>query len=629
MKSRAAIPLKQLALSTIVAATGNLGLTLPFVPIPVDQVKNELRRARLHPSAEDRAIVHLAQALFFSDFELAAIAILVAVESDPTACRLVGAAQAPLAGARPTIGLLATAFHMFGEVESLMTTLSSGRAHNSGCFIIGIEDTPLPERSISIARPILDALGNGTLAPPGIKFLAHANHALPTELLVAAFKWNEKLATQAGSGIVIRSNAESEALAAANLLAQQREQRAALVFQEPPLVLAAWLLASNTIPVFHGYGKAGERRIIPDLAPYNGPWLSITSRDGLIETNGSMALNWTLPICQEAARKDLWVSNGLTQESAKRAAHALRIGPSRIAKLASSASAALGGSPDKIRWPDIEEAVALDAQSSLAGLAHKVEGHIGDDAFIRPKQIAERLESLLGRCKLRECLASKLGPATSARYHAGVRALFHGASGTGKSLAAQWLATALGLPIYRVDLASVTSKWIGETEKNIGQLLSAAEEADVVLLFDEADSLFSSRTDVGNANDRHANSQTNYLLQRLENHEGIVVLTSNARERLDSAFTRRLDAIIEFPMPDIEARREIWRAHLPQDGLAESDINHLAAVIDLAGGHIRNLVLSAAVLSGGKAPKISHLLSAAKTEYQKLGRPEPRELEQR
>ena len=623
------MPLKQLALSAIMAATGNVGLNLSFVPIPIDQIKNEVRRVRLHPLVEDRAMVHLAQSLLFSDFELVAMAMLVAVESDPNACRLVGAAQAPLAGARPTLGLLATAFQVFGNVEILMTMLFAGKAHNSGCFVIGAEDTPLPERSISIARPILDALGNGTLAPAGIKFLLHANHALPANILAAASRWNAQLVRQAGSGIVIRSNAESEALAAVGLLAQQLGQKAVLVLQDPPPVLAAWLLASKIIPVFYAYGKAGERRIIPDLAPYNGPWLCITSRDGLIETNGTVALNWTLPICNEAARMDLWVSHGLTPDSAQNAARALRIGPSRIAKLAAAASAAVGGMPGKINWPDIEEAVAIEAQSSLAGLAHKVEGRIGGDAFIRPKLIAERLQLLLGRCKLRECLASNLGPATSARYHAGVRALFHGASGTGKSLAAQWLATALGLPIYRVDLASVTSKWIGETEKNIGQLLSAAEEADVVLLFDEADSLFSSRTDVGNANDRHANSQTNYLLQRLENHEGIVILTSNARERLDSAFTRRLDAIIEFPMPDIEARREIWRAHLPQVGLAEGDINHLAAVIDLAGGHIRNLVLSAAVLSDGKAPMISHLLAAAKTEYQKLGRPEPRELEQR
>src|SRR5207302_11471594 len=147
---------------------------------------------------------------------------------------------------------------------------------------------------------------------------------------------------------------------------------------------------------------------------------------------------------------------------------------------------------------------------------------------------------------------------TVARYRPGVRALFLGPSGTGKTLAAGWLATQLGLPLFRVDLASITSKYIGETEKNLSQLLARAEHAEVVLLFDEADSLFGKRTDVKDSNDRFANAQTNYLLQRIETFDGIALLTSNSRSRFDAAFSRRLDLIIEFPMPGPEERRAAW-----------------------------------------------------------------------
>src|SRR5690606_10867649 len=183
----------------------------------------------------------------------------------------------------------------------------------------------------------------------------------------------------------------------------------------------------------------------------------------------------------------------------------------------------------------------------------------------------------------REGVVEHLGPAARTRHRPGVRALLYGPSGTGKTLAVGWLATRLGLPLYRVDLASVTSKYIGETEKNLSQLFARAEHAEVVLMFDEADALFGKRTDVKDSNDRYANAQTNYLLQRIESFEGIAVLTGNGRARFDSAFARRLDAIIEFPLPAPEERRALWLAHVG-DGhrLSPGDLNRLAAGCELA-----------------------------------------------
>src|SRR5207342_3438730 len=165
--------------------------------------------------------------------------------------------------------------------------------------------------------------------------------------------------------------------------------------------------------------------------------------------------------------------------------------------------------------------------------AQPIADPVGDDALVAPAALRKELEALAARCRTRDTLTDALGPAARARYHPGVRALFVGPSGTGKTLAAGWLATRLALPLYRVDLAAVTSKYIGETEKNLAELIARAEHAEIALLFDEADSLFGKRTDIKDSNDRFANAQTNYLLQRIEIFDGIAILTSNSRARFD------------------------------------------------------------------------------------------------
>jgi SpoVK/Ycf46/Vps4 family AAA+-type ATPase len=180
-----------------------------------------------------------------------------------------------------------------------------------------------------------------------------------------------------------------------------------------------------------------------------------------------------------------------------------------------------------------------------------------------------------------------------------------------------------------VDLASVTSKYIGETEKNLSQLLARAEQAEVILLFDEADSLFGKRTDINDANDRFANAQTNYLLQRIENYDGVVVLTSNSQARFDDAFARRLDFVIDFPFPGPDARRALWQSHLgPRTTLTAAELNQLAVLVDLSGGQTRNVVLAAAVYARRARREIefADLLAAIGAELRKLGRQLPIEL---
>jgi SpoVK/Ycf46/Vps4 family AAA+-type ATPase len=209
----------------------------------------------------------------------------------------------------------------------------------------------------------------------------------------------------------------------------------------------------------------------------------------------------------------------------------------------------------------------------------------------------------------------------------GVNALFSGPPGTGKTMAAEVLASDLGLDLYKIDLSSVVSKYIGETEKNLERIFTAAENANVILFFDEADALFGKRSEVRDSHDRYANVEISYLLQRMEEYDGLAILASNLRQNMDEAFVRRLHFIVEFPFPDEEDRRRIWDVHFPAELPREADVDtaSLARSYKLTGGSIRSIVLDAAFLAAaeGRAVSAQHLVRAARREYQKMGKVPP------
>ncbi len=201
--------------------------------------------------------------------------------------------------------------------------------------------------------------------------------------------------------------------------------------------------------------------------------------------------------------------------------------------------------------------------------------------------------------------------------------LFSGPSGTGKTFAAEVLANAFGQPLFRVDLGLLVSKYIGETEKNLNALFDAAHGRDIVLLFDEADSLFGKRGEVKEARDRYANMEVSHLLSRIERHQGPCILTSNLRQHLDPAFARRFQMVIEFPRPDAAARGELWRLHIPSGAPCDRDVDPvlLGKELSLTGGQIKNAALHAAFLAAGEssAIKLTHVASAVWTELAKEG----------
>lgn len=209
------------------------------------------------------------------------------------------------------------------------------------------------------------------------------------------------------------------------------------------------------------------------------------------------------------------------------------------------------------------------------------------------------------------------------RVSGGPVALFSGPSGTGKSYAAEVIATELGWPLFRVDLGLLVSKYIGETEKNLNALFDAAHGQSVVLLFDEADSLFSKRGEVKEARDRYANMEVSHLLSRIERHQGPCILTSNLRQHIDNAFTRRFQVVIDFPRPDANARTQLWRMHIPPKAPCADDVDFelLGSEFNLSGGQIHNAALYAAFLAAGEGCSIglAQIARAVRTELGKKG----------
>jgi SpoVK/Ycf46/Vps4 family AAA+-type ATPase len=205
----------------------------------------------------------------------------------------------------------------------------------------------------------------------------------------------------------------------------------------------------------------------------------------------------------------------------------------------------------------------------------------------------------------------------------GISALFAGASGTGKTMAAEVIANELEQPLHRIDLSSVVSKWVGETEKNLERLFQAADDASGILFFDEADALFGKRTEVQHSQDRFANIEINFLLQRLESYRGLAILATNLKDALDQAFLRRLRFIVTFPFPGPAERRAIWQRvfppQMPQEGL---DFDRLSR-LNLTGGSLHNIALSAAFLAAQRREPVTMevVAQAARAELRKLEKP--------
>ena len=261
---------------------------------------------------------------------------------------------------------------------------------------------------------------------------------------------------------------------------------------------------------------------------------------------------------------------------------------------------------------------------ALAELARRIDPKHGWDDLVLPDETAAQLQELCQRVVHRERVLGAWGFDRKLTTGRGVSALFAGPSGTGKTMAAEVIARELGMALYAIDLAGVVSKYIGETEKNLDRIFTAAERANVVLFFDEADALFGKRSQVRDSHDRYANLEVSYLLQKIEAYDGFAILATNLRQNLDEAFARRMAFTVHFPVPGEASRRRIWEGIWPAETplAADIDLRQLARQLALSGGSIRNMALAAAFLAAedGSAVGMRHVWVAARREYQKFGK---------
>jgi hypothetical protein len=362
------------------------------------------------------------------------------------------------------------------------------------------------------------------------------------------------------------------------------------------------------------------------LGAHHGPLAVRLARHGHSPFDpGSHYVAIDLPVSTVAERAEQWsdisTEAGLVLDKCDELAARFAVGPGIIRKVV--ATVARVAPKDKVDHL-VDSALRQHLETRLGGVATRVTRLADWSQIVLPSSIADSIDALVARVRHRRTVYDTwgFGQVMSSR---GLSALFQGGPGTGKTLLAGALANELGLDLYRVDLSLVMSKWVGETEKNLGLLFDAAEQGQVMILFDEADALFAQRTAVRTSSDRYANIEVNYLLQRLDTFEGFIVLTTNLGTSIDPAFRRRLTCCLTLPLPDAEARERLWRIHIPKllPTASALDLGNLARRYEMSGGYIRNAALRAAFLAAEEQTALSHfhLERAIRAEFRERGNP--------
>ena len=515
---------------------------------------------------------------------------------------------------RPTFGVL-TAWTEDGAARAALL-----RLFGAGLLVAGNTDAPRARWTVQVPAVLWDAMRTG--ASPAVGWARHVPLAqLPrAEELVLAGQTRHALsrlpgflARQRAGAVIVRGprgagrhallGAVARSLGRGVLELTDREalSRDALVGVGSSAAALVGPLATllNALPVIELDPAPGETVPVPALSSCRGPIGVVVPRRGGVRADVA-AVSVSVGIPDVVERASLWADAlGVGADDAADLATRFRMPSGTIRTVAERARGECRLAGREVPTSeDILRAVAAQPADALERLARRVpsDGEWTDLAVA--EQTERELELLESRCRHREQLLAYVAAPLAAGLTPGVRAMLTGPSGTGKTLAARLLASALGKELYALDLATVVNKYLGETEKNLEAVLSQAEELDVVLLLDEGDALLTRRTDVQTSHDRYANLETNYLLQRLESYEGILLVTTNAVERIDAAFKRRMDVVVEFRAPGLVERWQIWRLHLPVGHEVCDDVlGEIASRCQLKGGQIRNAALHASLLA--------------------------------
>jgi SpoVK/Ycf46/Vps4 family AAA+-type ATPase len=303
-------------------------------------------------------------------------------------------------------------------------------------------------------------------------------------------------------------------------------------------------------------------------------------------------------------------------------ANTFRLGPGQIEDAIRSARNTNGNA--QLTTEDLAAACRRLSNRSLDDLAVRVEPVYGWDDIVLPDDTIELLREICNQARQTYRVLIEWGFERKVPYGRGLSVMFSGPPGTGKTMAAQIIARELGVDLYKIDLSGVVSKYIGETEKNLSRIFAAAESSNAVIFFDEADALFGKRTEVTDAHDRYANIEISYLLQKMEEYDGVVILATNLRKNMDDAFVRRIRFIVDYAFPTEAGRLAIWRKHFPKAAPVDGDIDFdlLARKVKVPGGNIKNIVLNAAFRAAQQDTPIQmeHIVKSTRREFEKIGK---------
>ena len=344
----------------------------------------------------------------------------------------------------------------------------------------------------------------------------------------------------------------------------------------------------------------------------------------------SPVLHIPFSIPDAGIRGDLWKHLGSaypfdSQTDLEAFGHQYRLTPGQIARILAEASSNTGnGSSVSIPPTALTAAISHSQTLSFHSLATRIGWtYTWDDLQLAPAA-CQLLHSACSRLKSKYLVEDQWGFGRKSSYGKGLSLLFYGPPGTGKTMAAQVIARESGLELYRVDLSQIFNKYIGETEKNIGKIFDEAKKADIILFFDEADSLFSKRTDVSNSNDRHSNAEISCLLQKMEEHDGVTILSTNLYQNFDTAFLRRITYTVHFDMPDVPTRLRLWQSMVPPAApiSPQVDFQRLSRQFELSGSSIKSILRGAAYLAAEEDTQIhsKHIIKSMKYEFLKIGK---------
>lgn len=542
----------------------------------------------------------------------------------------------PLTKPHPTPGLTAQLLcQNDNERRFLRELLETGAAVSTGIIGMG-NDEPFFDRSLVLADQLWSVLHGIDAWPNGIQRLVEpvTKHGLQ-EWLTRREVTRAQVALRSHSRFTLLITGDDEVAALHRAVVLTSEAGVTSVVISLPIETKAELerliqvhaSARGAVPIMRLPHTEGPERIkVPAFMNCPGPVI-FCAPEGYSGMESSRPLiNLVLDRLTSTALRDMWC--GVLPEFSDQAAMLAGrypLEPPRARQVATDLKF-LGNNEHNVelRLKDVATSIRARNITGLGGGVRLMRPQLSWHHLILPDAQMTQLREAVDRLYLQAQVLDNWCFLEGRRGARGVRMLFAGPPGTGKTLSAEVLANALDVDLLQVDLSRVVSKWIGETEKNLAEVFETAESAKAVLLFDEADALFGKRTEVSDAHDRYANLETAYLLSRLERYEGLAILSTNLRQNIDTAFTRRLEFIIEFEEPDYEQRLALWHCHLPNDAPLAEDVRleELAAHFNIVGGLIRNAAVAAAFLAAAECMPISrsHFIRAIRREYDKAGK---------